>query len=84
MKELIRIFEKRKADMTDMLLKQRETMDAAEQHQLYGAINEIELFVKTLTYYFDKSADDREVIRNSVTNEPNILDKWKKRLKDML
>ncbi|MBN1385778.1 hypothetical protein JW968_02245 [Candidatus Woesearchaeota archaeon] len=84
MKELIRIFEKRRSNLVDLLEKQRDTMDAAEQHQVYGAVNEIDLFLRTMQHYYDEKADDKEIIRHAVTNEPNLLDKWKQKLRDML
>ncbi|RME53028.1 hypothetical protein D6783_03130 [Candidatus Woesearchaeota archaeon] len=48
---LKRTFEQRRANLITMLNNGKETLDLGKQHQLYGAIKEIENFLKTIDYY---------------------------------
>lgn len=48
--EIQRIFEQRRRDLIS-LLEHNKQLDLGKQHQLYGAILEIETFLKTLDHY---------------------------------
>jgi hypothetical protein len=54
MKEIIKVFEKRKQDLINTLRNHSEVLEPGKQHQLYGAINEIDVFLNTLYYYQDR------------------------------
>ncbi len=51
LKELIRIFEKRRTNMIVLLKNRSEELSSERQHQLLGAIMEIDVFLRTLKYY---------------------------------
>ena len=53
-KEIIKIFEERRDKMKTILLDNSNTMDFSKQHQIFGAINEIDVFLQTLKDYSDK------------------------------
>ncbi len=68
MKEIIKIFEKRKQDLIARLRDYSEILEPAKQHQLYGAINEIDVFVTTLNHYQKKQQEQSIAVKNP-TNE---------------
>ena len=49
--------EQRKTELMEMLENNRDSLKLEKQHQVYGAINEIELFLQTLDYYQNNSAE---------------------------
>jgi len=49
--KLRRSFEERRLNLIETLRKNKESMEPAKQHQLYGAIKEIEYFLKTIDAY---------------------------------
>ena len=59
-RELIQLFERRRAELIDILKTRKEGVDLSRQHQIYGAIKEIELFHETLGYYQDEWLKDDE------------------------
>ena len=58
--EITKIFEKRRIELYNLLEQRRDEMKPEIQHQVYGAINEIDIFLKTLEYYKAKDSD-REI-----------------------
>lgn len=48
---LRRTFEERKASLIEQLRKNKDELDLSQQHQIYGAIKEIENFLKTIDHY---------------------------------
>jgi hypothetical protein len=52
--KLKRQFEERRLALIETLQKGRDTLDLSKQHQLYGAIKEIENFLKTIDYYHEE------------------------------
>lgn len=53
--EIKRVFEKRREDLIELL--QSGNLDPGRQHQIYGAIKEIEVFLRTLDHYIHKKED---------------------------
>jgi len=53
MKQIKKIFEKRKNELTSLLVNHSTDIDLEKQHQIYGAINEIEVFLTTIDKYDD-------------------------------
>lgn len=51
MKDIKKIFEKRKKELTALLLNNSEEIELEKQHQIYGAINEIDVFLNTIDEY---------------------------------
>ncbi len=43
--------EKRRTELIDMLESNRDSIELEKQHQIYGAINEIDLFLHTIDFY---------------------------------
>jgi hypothetical protein len=58
--ELKKVFEKRRYNLIQTLENNKDELDLAKQHQIYGAIKEIENFLKTIDYH-------REIEINSDT-----------------
>lgn len=58
--ELKKVFEKRRYNLIQTLENNKDELDLAKQHQIYGAIKEIENFLKTIDYH-------REIEVNSDT-----------------
>ncbi|MEM3374069.1 MAG: hypothetical protein QXE31_02495 [Candidatus Woesearchaeota archaeon] len=59
--EIASALEKRKAELIEMLQNRDNPLE--KQHQLYGAINEIELFLQTLSYYEKNRNEENETIK---------------------
>ncbi len=55
--------QKRRQELVDMLENNRDTLDLEKQHQVYGAINELDLFLHTLDYYQKNFSDSEEPLR---------------------
>jgi hypothetical protein len=51
LQKLRRQFEERRVSLIETLKKSKETLELSKQHQLYGAIKEIENFVKAIDFY---------------------------------
>jgi len=49
--KLRRHFEERRQSLIDTLQKGRETLELSKQHQIYGAIKEIDTFLKAIEYH---------------------------------
>ena len=49
--KLRRSFEERRLSLVEKLQKSKEELDLSQQHQIYGAIKEIENFLKSIDYY---------------------------------
>jgi hypothetical protein len=56
--EMQRIFEKRRTDLIE-LLENNSSLDASKQHQIYGAILEIEIFLRTLEHFRKKELNEK-------------------------
>lgn len=56
--EIIKIYEQRRRDLIG-LLEHGKTMDLGKQHQIYGAILEIETFLKTLQHFKLKEQEEQ-------------------------
>jgi len=56
--------ERRKTELVEMLENNRDSMELEKQHQVYGAINEINLFLQTFEYYQNNTSEkDMKPIR---------------------
>ncbi|MBC8500831.1 MAG: hypothetical protein ISS25_02135 [Nanoarchaeota archaeon] len=80
--EIKRIFEKRKYNLIRTLESGREEIDLSKQHQIYGAIKELENIMKTLDYYQEMEVKNQFDFR--LSNEPNktLLQKITLKLKN--
>jgi hypothetical protein len=70
--EITKIFERRRAELYNLLDKRRDELKPEMQHQIYGAMNEIDIFLKTLEYYKQKETDHE--INKAVLIGPMIKD----------
>jgi len=52
LRDIQKTYEKRRNDLID-LLENNQELDPAKQHQIYGAIMEIETFLKTLRHHIE-------------------------------
>ncbi|MBR9690798.1 hypothetical protein GOV08_03885 [Candidatus Woesearchaeota archaeon] len=68
--EMTRIFERRRTELYDLLDQRKEELKPEVQHQMYGAMNEIDIFLKTIEYYKQKEMDSE--IQNAVLVGPMI------------
>jgi len=57
--KLRRSYVERKLSLVETLQKGKDTLELSKQHQLYGAIKEIEHFLKSIEYYEQKAVDER-------------------------
>jgi hypothetical protein len=55
--EITKIFERRRAELYNLLEKRKDELKPELQHQIYGAMNEIDIFLKTIEYYKEKETD---------------------------
>ena len=65
-REVIQLFERRRAELVDILKNRKDTIDLSRQHQIYGAIKEIELFLETLNYYHESMIRDLDKVDNII------------------
>ncbi|OVE74897.1 hypothetical protein BVX95_00890 [archaeon D22] len=56
--EITKIFEKRKMELYQLLNERKEELKPDVQHQMYGAMNEIDIFLNTVEHYRQKEVDD--------------------------
>lgn len=49
--KITNVLEKRRAELVNILENSPDSVELEKQHQIYGAINEIDLFLHTLEYY---------------------------------
>jgi len=59
LRDIQKTYEKRKNDLIDLLESSQE-LDPAKQHQVYGAIMEIETFLKTIKHYIEVEEREHE------------------------
>ncbi|MFH1173802.1 MAG: hypothetical protein V1725_01575 [archaeon] len=52
LRDLQKTYEKRRTDLIDLL--ENGNLDPAKQHQVYGAILEIETFLKTIKHHIEQ------------------------------
>ena len=55
--EITKVFERRKMDLHTLLNERSDELKPEVQHQMYGAMNEIDIFLKTVKYYRGKEVD---------------------------
>ncbi|MFH1589500.1 MAG: hypothetical protein ABIB43_02955 [archaeon] len=67
--EIKRIFEKRKFNLIKTLENEREDIELSKQHQIYGAIKELENILKTIDYYQEIEVQNHFEMR--LVNEQN-------------
>jgi len=51
---------KRRAELVDMLENRNDSLQLEKQHQIYGAINEIDLFLQTMSFY-EKNSQKKDI-----------------------
>ena len=76
--EITRIFEKRRSELYNLLSERKEEIKPELQHQMYGAMNEIDIFLRTMDYYKEKEIDNE--IKNAVLVGPMIREGMMTRL----
>ncbi len=52
--KLRREYEERRAILIEKLHRERETMELSKQHQMYGAVKEIENFLKSIDHHLEQ------------------------------
>ncbi|MBD3203938.1 hypothetical protein GF327_06570 [Candidatus Woesearchaeota archaeon] len=62
---IVKIFEKRKHNLINLLETSRETMDPGKQHQIYGAIQEIDFMIQTLNIHTGKQHQESLIKRKN-------------------
>jgi hypothetical protein len=53
-KDLIKVFDRRKQQLHSVLATRKGEMDPGKQHQIYGAINELNMVIRTLSYQYEQ------------------------------
>ena len=87
-REMIQLFEKRRAELVEILKSRSDTIDLSRQHQVYGAIKEIGLFLETLGYYQESLMKEHSDVHKhemvqSVDKRPFMM-KMREALKDKI
>ena len=67
--EVKRIIEKRKYNLINTLDNGREDIELSKQHQMYGAIKELETILKTIDYYREQEIQNHFDLR--LSREPS-------------
>ncbi|MFH1771007.1 MAG: hypothetical protein ABH828_05645 [archaeon] len=67
--EIKKIFERRKLNLMRALENGKEDIELSKQHQMYGAIKELENILKTLDYYQELEVKNHFDFR--LSNEPS-------------
>ncbi|MBC8495871.1 hypothetical protein H8D36_06975 [archaeon] len=73
--EIKRIFEKRRFNIIKTLESGREDIDLSKQHQMYGAIKELENILKTIDYYQEMEVKNDFDFKLSRESSRTILQK---------
>ncbi|MBN1645706.1 hypothetical protein JW868_01565 [Candidatus Woesearchaeota archaeon] len=77
--ELQKTFESRKHNLINILENQNEGLDLSKQHQLFGAIKEIDNFLRVLEHLREQENNDElNVVLSNQVNE-----KFKDKLSDL-
>ena len=61
--QISEVLVKRRTALIEMLENNRDSLDLEKQHQVFGAINELELFLHTLDYYQKNSTEGEDAVR---------------------
>lgn len=56
--EITKIFEKRKMELYTLINERNDELKPEVQHQMYGAMNEIDIFLRTVEHFRTKEVDD--------------------------
>jgi len=65
--------EKRRHELVDML-ENNSSLNLEKQHQIYGAINEIDMFLQTLSYYEKNPTEAKRIdLFKPPEEEPGIF-----------
>jgi hypothetical protein len=68
--EIRRILEKRRCNLINMLENGRDELELGKQHQIYGAIKELENVLKTLDYHREMNINSQPIELKSEKNKP--------------
>ena len=77
--ELKRTFEKRRSNLINILENPDAGLELGKQHQIYGAIKEIENFLRTLDHLREIELQDANNIQLSNEMQPGFMDRFRKR-----
>lgn len=76
--KLRRNYEERKANLVEKLKKNKDELDLSTQHQIFGAIKEIDNFIKSIDYYNSLEAENSFELDLSKENEWPIMKRTKR------
>ncbi|MFH1071974.1 MAG: hypothetical protein V1743_00940 [Nanoarchaeota archaeon] len=79
--ELKKTFEKRRQSLITVLSSPDSGIDLGVQHQIYGAIKEIEIFLRTLEHLQEREQQDGMDIALRNDQAPGIMEKVMDKLK---
>ncbi len=79
--EIKRFVEKRKYNLTDVLQVGREEIDLSRQHQIYGAIKELENILKTIEYHQEQETNASYAIDLSGEQGTSVIERMSLKLK---
>lgn len=81
--KLRRNYEERRAHLAEKLKKNKDELDLSTQHQIFGAIKEIENFLKSIDYYNTLEAENSFELDLSKENEWPILKRTKRVMRNL-
>lgn len=73
--EIKKLFEQRKYNLIRTLDNGREDIDLSKQHQMYGAIKELENILKSIDYYRELETENDFDFKLSRETEKTVLQK---------
>ena len=76
--DLKRTFEKRRSNLINILENPDAELELGKQHQIYGAIKEIENFLRTLDHLREIELHATDNIQLSNEMQPKFMDRLKK------
>jgi len=79
--EIKKTFEKRRYNLINALEDNKEDIDISKQHQIYGAIREIENMLKTLDFHREQEVNNHFDFRLSNEEQKTILQRINLKLK---
>lgn len=80
--KLRRSFEERRNALIEKLEKNKDDLDLSQQHQIYGAVKEIENFLKSIDYYRTIEAENAFDIELSKEREWPLLERSQRIVKN--
>lgn len=74
-KDIMKTIDKRRSQLRSVLESRKDELDLGKQHQMYGAINELDLVMRTLQYHHDEWVKQCQDVRDLSHERQRDVDK---------